>query len=103
MNYDSGDYFIVDGAPASYEAFEEALGKGVEARNTALAAGDTAPTPFTIAFTSYVFDDPSDIAQFTAGLGGQAGGDGRGRMRTLTVRWLWAGPRKVPRVGVTSW
>ncbi|MYG98383.1 MAG: S-layer homology domain-containing protein [Acidimicrobiaceae bacterium] len=65
VNYDSGDYFIVDGAPASYEAFEEALGKGVEARNAALAAGEAAPTPFTIQFTSYVFDDPSDIAQFT--------------------------------------
>ena len=65
MNYDSGDYFILDGAPATYEAFEEALGKGVTARNEALAAGEAAPTPFTIQFTSYVFDDPSDIAQFT--------------------------------------
>ena len=65
VNYDSGDYFILNGAPATYEAFEEALGKGVEARNAALAAGEAVPTPFTIQFTSYVFDDPSDIAQLT--------------------------------------
>ena len=65
VNYDSGDYFTVDGAPASYETFEEALGKGVTARAEALAAAAAAPTPFTIEFSSYVYDDPSDIAQFT--------------------------------------
>ena len=65
VNYDTGDYFILDGAPATYEAFEEALGKGVEARNAALAAGNDPSEEFRILFTSYVFDDPSDIAQFT--------------------------------------
>ena len=64
VNYDSGDYFTVDEEPASYDAFEEALGKGVAARAEALAAGDT-PGPLTLAWSSYVYDDPSDIAQFT--------------------------------------
>ena len=66
VNYDSGDYFLVDGQPASYEAFEEALGKGVAARAEALAAQPPeTPGTLTIEFSSYVYDDPSDIAQFT--------------------------------------
>ena len=55
----------VDWRPWGDEAFEEALGKGVEARNAALAADNDPSEEFRILFTSYVFDDPSDIAQFT--------------------------------------
>ena len=64
VNYDGNDYFTVDGGPASYDAFEEALGKAMAARAEVIAGGGT-PTLPTIQFSSYVFDDPSDIATFT--------------------------------------
>ena len=64
VNYDSSDYFTVDGTPSTYDAFEEALGKAMAARAEVIAGGDT-PTLPTILFSHYVFDDPSAITQFT--------------------------------------
>jgi hypothetical protein len=64
VNYDSGDYFTVDSEPATYDAFEEALGKAL-ARNAELVAAGEDAEPLTLAWASYVYDDPSDIAQFT--------------------------------------
>ena len=64
VNYDSGDYFTVDEEPSSYDAFEEALGKALE-RNAALVAASEDAETLTLAWSSYVYDDPSDIAQFT--------------------------------------
>ena len=68
VNYDSTDYFVivtsVDGSdvstPSSMADFEDALAKALEA--SAETDADDQPT---IAWTSYVYDDPTDIASFT--------------------------------------
>ena len=64
VNYDGTDFFTVDGTPSSMESFEEALGKAL-ARNAELVAGGSAAETLTLAWQSYVYDDPDDIASFT--------------------------------------
>ena len=64
VNYDGNDFFTVDGVPSGIEAFEEALGKAL-ARNAELVAAGSAAETLTLAWQSYVYDDPSDIASFT--------------------------------------
>ena len=64
VNYDGNDFFTVDGEPSSIETFEEALGKAL-ARNAELVAAGQAAETLTLAWSSYVYDDPSDIASFT--------------------------------------
>lgn len=64
VNYDGNDFFTVDSVPSSMESFEEALGEGVAARVAALAASATLGT-LTLAWESYVHDDPDDITSFT--------------------------------------
>ena len=64
VNYDGTDFFTVDGTPSSMETFEEALGKAL-ARNAELVAGGGVAETLTLAWQSYVYDDPDDIASFT--------------------------------------
>ena len=64
VNYDGTDFFTVDGTPSSMETFEEALGKALARNAELVAAGESAGT-LTLAWQSYVYDDPDDIASFT--------------------------------------
>ena len=69
VNYDNTDYFTITNAdgssPGSISDFEEA----VTADLKAAAATDAADQP-TLAWTSYIYDEPSDIATFTMVAGG---------------------------------
>ena len=63
INYDGGDFFTVDGEPSTMETFEEALDKGLADKVKAAAAGDEGGPK--LEWSSYVYDDPDDIASFT--------------------------------------
>ena len=64
VNFDSNDFFTVDGTPSSMADFVTALGKAMARDAELVAAGEDAGT-LTLAWSSYIFDDPSDIASFT--------------------------------------
>ncbi len=65
VNYDSGDFFTVNGDPSSMAAFEEQLGKVLEAKQKAEAGGGNFGGALTLAWVSYDHEDSSDIASFT--------------------------------------
>ena len=62
VNYDSGDFFTVNGDPSSMAAFEEQLGKVLEAKKK--AGADFSGT-LTLGWRSYDHEDSADIASFT--------------------------------------
>ena len=65
VNYDSGDFFTVNGDPSGMAKFEEELGKVLEAKKKAEAGGGTFGGTLTLAWESYDHEDSSDIASFT--------------------------------------
>ena len=62
VNYDSGDFFTVNGEPSSIAKFEEELAKILKAKND---EGGDFNGALTLAWQSYDHEDSSDIASFT--------------------------------------
>ena len=64
MNYDSNDFFTVDGSPTTMAEFAETLTKALAAFET--ASDDTAITELepTLQWSGYVFDDSSSSTWF---------------------------------------
>ena len=65
VNYDSGDFFTVDGEPSSIADFEKRLAEGLKIQKDGPATGSGSITAFTLGWQSYDHEDSSDIASFT--------------------------------------